>query len=282
MDERWRLLVFALVLVSMTGAEICLPRRALGPRHWNRWLANLALAVFNTVVLRLALPISLVAWAAIVEQRQWGLLLWEPLSRSLENPVARGVVSLLLLDLLVYAQHVAFHRIPWLWRWHRVHHADLELDASSGIRFHIGEIALSLLLKGAAVACLGIAPEDVLLFEILLNAAAMFNHANVAWPKSVDRVLRCFIVTPDMHRVHHSIEPDEMHRNFGFNVPWWDWLFGTYRAEPKAGHVEMRLGLHEERDVRHAGALTWMMVEPFRRRAPAREITLETQDELTD
>ena len=171
---------------------------------------------------------------------------------------------MILLDFIVYLQHVMVHAVPMLWRLHRVHHADLDFDVTTGARFHPIEILLSMVIKFAAIAVLGAPPAAVLVFEVLLNGTAMFNHGNVGLPPTLDRVLRWFLVTPDMHRVHHSVEVDETNSNFGFNLSWWDRLFGTYREQPRAGQTEMVIGLKNERDAKVCDRLPAMLMMPFR------------------
>jgi sterol desaturase/sphingolipid hydroxylase (fatty acid hydroxylase superfamily) len=173
------------------------------------------------------------------------------------------VLSVVILDLAIYLQHVLFHAVPALWRLHRMHHADLEFDVSTGLRFHPVEILLSTVIKLAVVAALGAPALAVVIFEVLLNATSMFNHSNVRVPLGIDRMLRWLVVTPDMHRVHHSITPRETNSNFGFNLPWWDRLFGTYRAQPQAGHEAMTIGIEQFRDVREL-RLDRMLLQPFR------------------
>jgi sterol desaturase/sphingolipid hydroxylase (fatty acid hydroxylase superfamily) len=183
--------------------------------------------------------------------------------------------SIVALDLAIYLQHVLFHAVPALWRLHRVHHADLDFDVTTGARFHPLEIVLSMLIKFAAIAVLGAPAVAVLVFEVLLNALAMFNHANVRIPAPIDRALRVVLVTPDMHRVHHSIEGDETDSNFGFNLSLWDRLFGTYRAGPRAGHEAMTIGIREFRDPGQCATLPGMLAIPFRGAAPALGASLE-------
>ena len=157
-------------------------------------------------------------------------------------------IAVLALDCLIYGQHVLFHFFSPLWRFHMVHHSDLGFDTTTGVRFHPIEIVISVCVKMLAVLVLGSPPEAVILFEVLLNGTSLFNHGNVRLPDGADRALRLFVVTPDMHRVHHSIHKAETNSNFGFNFPWWDWLFGTYRAQPAAGHMEMTIGLEQFRE----------------------------------
>jgi sterol desaturase/sphingolipid hydroxylase (fatty acid hydroxylase superfamily) len=251
--------VFAVVAAWEAMAprrERMLPRRA-------RWPSNLAIVALNTALVRLLLPTTAVAFALMSEQRGWGLL------NAVDLPHwAAVVLAVLALDLAIYLQHVLFHAVPVLWRLHRMHHADLDIDVTTGARFHPIEIALSMGLKLGAIAALGAPAEAVLAFEILLNATAMFNHANLRLPEAVDRGLRWIVVTPDMHRVHHSIVRQETDSNFGFNMPWWDRLFGTYRAQPAAGHGAMTIGIPQFRAPREQ-RLDHMLTQPFRDDAPA-------------
>jgi sterol desaturase/sphingolipid hydroxylase (fatty acid hydroxylase superfamily) len=201
-------------------------------------VVNLGLGALNAGLVSLAGPLSLMAIAALGQQRQWGLfgLVSAP-------PPVVMLGSLLLLDLTVYFQHRLFHAVGPLWRLHRMHHSDIRFDTTTGVRFHPGEALLSMLVKSAAVIAIGAPVAAVLAFEIVLNAISMFNHANLRLPAVLDRWLRHVVVTPDMHRVHHSIEADELNRNFGFNLSCWDRLFGTYRAQPAGGHAGMTIGL---------------------------------------
>jgi sterol desaturase/sphingolipid hydroxylase (fatty acid hydroxylase superfamily) len=255
-----RLGLFAGVLVLMMLAEACFPRR---PRHLprgGRWASNLGLVAVNTLAVRWLSPLSAMGAALYwVEERGVGLL---PLLAWPDW--LRLVAALLVLDLAIYAQHVVFHRVPWLWRLHRVHHVDLEFDVTTGVRFHTVEILLSLLWKLVVVIALGAPALAVLIFEVTLNAVSLFNHANLRLPRAVDRVLRWVVVTPDMHRVHHSVERRETNSNFGFNLPWWDWLFRTYRAQPAAGHDAMTIGLREFRDPRDCVRLDGLLLLPWR------------------
>ncbi len=239
--------------------ELAAPRRAPSQPRWLRWYANIGIVVFNTVAVRLIFPLVPVALAVVAADRGWGVLNLVALPLWLEI-----VIAVLVLDLVIYLQHVMFHAVPALWRLHRMHHADLDFDVTTGSRFHPFEIILSVLLKLAAVVVLGPPAVAVVVFEVLLNGTSMFNHGNLRLPPGLDRVLRWAIVTPDMHRVHHSDIPAETNSNFGFNLPWWDRLFGTYRAQPGLGHEAMTIGLDAFRD----GAelhLHNMLVQPFRR-----------------
>ena len=239
-----RLGTFVVVLVLLAAGEALMPRRNRAvTRRW-RWPTNITVVVLNTVLVRTALPVTAVGMAVIAEQRGWGLLhAIGPLPTLLTVCVA-----VFLLDLAIYLQHVLFHAVPVLWRLHRMHHADIDVDVTTGSRFHPGEILLSMLVKFASIGALGASPLAVLSFEVLLNTGSMFDHANVRIPLVADRVLRLFVVTPDMHRVHHSAVPVETNTNFGFTFPWWDYLCGTYRAQPTAGHEAMTVGLMSFRD----------------------------------
>lgn len=253
-----RLAVFLGVLVAMVLWEIAAPRRRRDIPRVIRWTNNLALVVVDTILLRLSFPILAVGLAAMAQDRGWGLL------NNVDVPVWVSVgVSMLLLDLAIYLQHVMFHAVPGLWRLHRMHHADLDFDATTGLRFHPVEILISMGIKLAVVAALGPPAVAVLLFEVILNATALFNHANIDLPRPVDRVLRLIVVTPDMHRVHHSVDPRETNSNYGFNLPWWDRLLGTYVAQPAKGHEEMKIGIEQFRTRRDLW-LDRMLIQPVR------------------
>jgi sterol desaturase/sphingolipid hydroxylase (fatty acid hydroxylase superfamily) len=253
-----RLACFLGILVLMALWEVVAPRRAQSIRRRARWPSNLGIVVLNTAVLRVLIPTTAVGLALVGEERGFGLL-----NNLALPPWAAVVVSILLLDLAIYLQHVMFHAVPMLWRLHRMHHADLEFDVTTGARFHPIEILLSMGIKLAVIAALGASAVGVVIFEILLNATSMFNHGNVRIPAPLDRILRWLVVTPDMHRVHHSIRPAETNSNFGFNVPWWDRLFGTYRAQPAAGHEGMTIGIEQFRGPRELW-LDRMLLQPWR------------------
>jgi sterol desaturase/sphingolipid hydroxylase (fatty acid hydroxylase superfamily) len=257
-----RLASFAGVLALMAGLETFAPRRRLtAPRGW-RWANNLALVAVNSLCVRLLFPLAGVGFALLAQERGWGLF------NLLAAPGWLAfVVCFILLDLVIWGQHVAFHRVPALWRLHRMHHADTDIDASTGLRFHPLEIVLSMVVKFAAVAALGAPPLAVLAFEVALNATSMFNHANLRLPAGLDAALRQLIVTPDMHRVHHSVDPRETHSNFGFNLSVWDRLFGLYRAQPALGHEAMAIGLPIFRDEREL-RLDRLITQPFRNPEP--------------
>ncbi len=254
-----RLGCFALVFVAVAVWEVVAPRRSREFSRWARWPGNLAISALNAALVRAVLPTALVGFAIAVQGRQWGLLNQVPLPDWLS--IAIGVV---IFDLIIYVQHVVLHAVRVLWRVHRMHHADLDFDVTTGVRFHPVEILLSLAVKLAVVAACGIPAMAVLIFEVLLNAASMFNHGNVTVSPAVDSGLRRVLVTPDMHRVHHSIVPAEMNSNFGFILPWWDRLFGTYRAQPAAGHMAMTIGIDRFRSPQDL-RLDRMLVQPFRR-----------------
>jgi sterol desaturase/sphingolipid hydroxylase (fatty acid hydroxylase superfamily) len=254
-----RLSAFFGVLAVMAGWELMAPRRVLTVPRRLRWPSNLGIVVLNSIALRLVFPAAAVGMALFAQANGWGLFH----RLGLPGWVAL-IAGIVLLDLAIYMQHVLFHAVPALWRLHRMHHADLDIDVTTGARFHPVEIVLSMLIKFAVIAALGVPPEAVLLFEVLLNATSMFNHANVRMPERVDRVLRAFVVTPDMHRVHHSLERDETNSNFGFNLALWDRLFGTYRAQPRAGHDAMQIGIPEFRDRTDCASLPGMLALPFR------------------
>ena len=254
-----RLTIFGTVFLLLALIEVVAPRRRSPPARARRWPTNLGLMVLGAAVIRIALPLAAVEAGALATDRGWGLL---GTLGGAKSPlgVAGAVIA---LDLAIYVQHVLMHRVPVLWRLHRIHHADPAFDASTGIRFHPLESLLSAAFKIVLVVILGASAVAVMAFEILLNVSSMFNHANLRLPVGVDRVLRRILVTPDMHRVHHSIAPIELNRNFGFALPWWDWLCGTYQDQPVAGHETMVIGLASIVPAR-AQRLLPMLVEPFR------------------
>ena len=252
-----RLGFFFGVLVLMAAWEAATPRRERSQTRALRWTSNLGIVVVNTLLVRLLFPVLPVALALMANDRGWGLF------NNVDAPTWLAVVvSVVLLDLLIYGQHVFVHFVPVLWRLHRMHHADLDIDVTTGARFHPLEIIFSILIKMAAVAVLGAPAAAVLIFEVALNATSMFNHANVKLLAGLDRVLRWVVVTPDMHRVHHSVIKTETDSNFGFNLPWWDRIFGTYNDQPQAGHDSMTIGLPIFRDPGWL-RLHRMMAQPF-------------------
>ena len=245
--------IFALVAVW----ECVAPRRPRTVSRRLRWPNNLGIVALNTVLLRMVFPAAAVGLALAGERQGWGLL-----NAFAVSPWVAVPLAVVLLDLAIYLQHVMFHAVPALWRLHRMHHADLDVDVTTGARFHPIEILLSMGIKLAVVAALGAPPLAVLIFEVLLNATSMFNHGNVRIAGKLERVLRWFVVTPDMHRVHHSTVPRETNSNFGFNLPWWDRLLGTYRARPAAGHQAMTIGIEQFRTRRDLW-LDRMLAQPF-------------------
>jgi len=256
-NEAWfRLGAFAVVLGLMLLWEALNPRRTplLG---WNRRLNNLALVSLDVLAVRFLIPIATVTVAEISMARGWGLF----------NIVDAGfwpsfVLSFLLMDLVIYGQHVITHKIPLLWRIHRLHHTDLDFDVTTALRFHPFEIILSMFVKFFFIALFGAPVVAVIVFEIILNISSMFNHSNIRIPVNIDRLLRFFIVTPDMHRVHHSPIKVETNSNYGFNIPWWDYIFSTYRAQPSAGHTKMKIGLNEFQGDKVV-FLHWLLIQPF-------------------
>ena len=253
-----RLGAFVGILALMALWELAAPRRAQEIARLRRWPGNLGVVVLDALAVRLIFPTAAVGVALLAEARSWGLF------HALDIPGWLAIVtSVVLLDLAIYLQHVLFHAVPALWRLHRMHHADLEFDVTTGVRFHPLEIVLSMAIKIAVVAALGMPAVAVLVFEVLLNATSMFNHGNVRLSPVLDRALRWVVVTPEMHRVHHSVVPQEANSNFGFNLPWWDRLFGTYRVAPAAGHEGMTIGIEQFRDPREL-RLDRMLIQPFR------------------
>jgi sterol desaturase/sphingolipid hydroxylase (fatty acid hydroxylase superfamily) len=256
-EQTIRLSVFAGVLLLVALWEIISPRRPLQNNKGRRWFTNLSLVFIDTTAVRLLLPILPVALAQVAESRGWGLF------NSLQMTLwLKILLSFVILDFIIYLQHVMFHHSRILWRLHRMHHTDLDLDVTSGNRFHPLEIIISMLIKMAAVVLLGVPSQAVLIFEVVLNACAMFNHGNIRLPVTLDRLLRLLLVTPDMHRVHHSTIVRETNSNFGFNLPWWDRICGTYRPQPEKGHLDMAIGLNEYRDPEKLTLLR-LLVQPF-------------------
>jgi len=246
------------IFAVMALWEVLAPRRRLQRSKWVRWTNNVGLVVFNSLVLRVLLPTAAVGMALFAGEQGWGLF------NYITVPWWLTVVgSVIAMDFFIWLQHVMVHAIPLLWRLHRVHHADLDYDVTTGARFHTLEILLSMGIKFAVIVLLGPPVVAVVLFEIILNATAMFNHANVRLPAAVDSILRWVVVTPDMHRVHHSVEDDETNSNFGFNLPWWDRLFGTYRAQPRGGHEGMTIGIRTFREDKWCSWLPGMLAIPF-------------------
>lgn len=266
-EAQIRLACFGGVFLLMALWELAAPRRPSLPAKGRRWLANLGLVVVDTLAVRLVFPLAAVGMAGLAQEWQWGVL------NRWETPyVLAFLASVVALDFIIYLQHVVFHALPPLWRLHMVHHADLDFDVTTGLRFHPLEILLSMAIKLTAVAIIGPPVEAVVAFEVLLNATSMFNHSNIRIPPRLDHVLRWLVVTPDMHRVHHSIDVSESNHNFGFNLPWWDRLCGTYQPRPAAGHEKMMIGLHRYRDVMQQ-SLYRLLVMPFVREIDDRSIS---------
>lgn len=254
-----RLGFFVGVFVVIALWEISLPRRRLSIPKAARWGSNLALVVLNSLVLRLLFPAAALGAAVYAQENSWGLF------NRIEIPaVLAVVVSVVLLDLVIYLQHVMVHHVPVFWRFHRVHHVDLDYDLTTGTRFHTLEMIFSMLIKFGVIVLLGPPLVAVVIFEVILNVTAMFNHGNIYLPPKIDRVLRLFIVTPDMHRVHHSVHPALTNSNFGFSLPWWDRMFGTYRDQPLESHADMQIGLMAFRNPAQTNRLDGMLLIPFK------------------
>ena len=253
-----RLGFFSGILGIMSLWELAAPRRTLTVPKLLRWINNIGMVVINSFLLRIVFPSAAVGVSVFAQKHGWGLFNYAQISHTIA--VAMSVVA---LDFIIYLQHVMFHAVPVFWRIHRMHHADLDFDVTTGVRFHPLEILLSMLIKSAGVVVLGPPVLGVIIFEVVLNATSMFNHSNVRVLHGLDRILRWFVVTPDMHRVHHSIEGRETNSNFGFNLPWWDRLLGTYRAQPRMGHEGMTIGLEAFRDRKSCVVLPGMLSIPF-------------------
>jgi len=258
-DEAAIRLGFFLGVLALMGVwEWLAPRRPLSTSKSRRWRANLGIVLLDTAAVRLLVPTTAVGMALLAQQRGWGLL------NQFELPDWLAfLIGMLALDCVIYLQHVMFHAVPALWRLHMMHHSDLDFDVTTGVRFHPIEIVLSMGIKLAAIVVLGPPALAVLAFEVTLNAVTMFNHGNVQLPARLDRLLRLVVVTPEMHRVHHSSLVHETNSNFGFSFPWWDRLFGTYRAQPKLGHIGMTIGLDQFRDPDQL-KLGGLLLQPFR------------------
>ena len=258
-EQTIRLIFFFGTLAVVAMWEFIAPRRVLSDSKTGRWFTNLSLVLLNTVAVRFLLPILPVGLATKFEGHGWGILNMMSLPSWLKI-----FLAVLILDLVIYLQHLLFHNIPFLWRLHRMHHADLDIDVTTGNRFHPLEICISIWIKLTAISVIGAPIIAVVAFEVLLNTMAQFNHGNIWVPETVDRWLRFIVVTPDMHRVHHSVVLCETNSNFGFNLPWWDRLFGTYRSQPEHGHAGMSIGLKEYRDPAKL-TLGWLLLQPFTR-----------------
>jgi sterol desaturase/sphingolipid hydroxylase (fatty acid hydroxylase superfamily) len=252
-----RLGFFFGILIAMFLWELIAPRRPLTASKIVRWASNLGLVFIDSIVARLVFPTALVGIALLAQQQGWGLL------NQLELSVLLKIIfSVLVLDLAIYLQHVMFHSAPLLWRLHMVHHSDMDIDVTTGVRFHPIEILLSMGIKTVVVVLIGAPAASVLIFEIILNGTSMFNHGNVRYPQQIDAFLRLLVVTPEMHRVHHSTIRWETNSNLGFSFPWWDRLFGTYRPQPAKGHLEMTIGLDQYKEPQKLTFL-WLIALPF-------------------
>lgn len=261
-----RFAAFLGIFTTMAVLELSLPRRTPDQRKGARWRTNLAMVIVDAMALRVIFPLAAVGTAIWAEANGYGLF------RSAGVPVwAAGLAGFVILDFAVWLEHVASHKIPILWRIHRMHHSDIDFDLTTALRFHPLEIVLSMFWKAAIIIALGVPVLAVLLFEIVLNGAAMFNHSNWKIPERIDAILRLFIVTPDMHRVHHSVHVRETDSNYGFNFPFWDRLFRTYTDQPRDGHLGMTIGLNEYRGDEPTG-FVWSLLLPFRRNVRREEM----------
>jgi len=252
-----RMAFFVGIFLAVALVELIVPRRSLTTSKTSRWVGNIGIVFINAFVLRILFPAGAVGISVWIGHQDWGIF------NHIQWPFWLEVMlTIIILDFVIYMQHVMFHAVPILWRLHMMHHADLDYDLTTGTRFHPIEIIISLGIKAGAITVLGAPPVGVIIFEILLNGTAMFNHGNFFIPLGIDRVLRLLVVTPDMHRVHHSVFPNETNTNFGFNLPWWDRLCGTYRSQPRKGHEQMTIGLNQFRDPSRL-TLPWMIALPF-------------------
>ena len=252
-----RVSFFIGILLIMAVWEVVSARRPQAIGRNKRWPHNIMIVVVDTLAVRLVFPMVAIGAAFLSVDKGWGVL------NLISLPDWISVLlAVVILDLVIYFQHRVFHAVPWFWRLHRMHHADLEFDVTTGLRFHPLEILLSMGLKIVVVIALGAPPIAVLIFEVLLNATSMFNHANIYIPTNVDRYLRRVVVTPDMHRVHHSILREETDSNFGFNLPWWDWIFKTYRSQPVKGHQDMTIGIQQFRSHEQL-RVDKLLIQPF-------------------
>ena len=252
-----RLSSFLGLYALLTIWEISSPKRKLEHARRLRWVSNFGLIIISSILVRFIFPTAAVGIALLVEKNQWGLLYYFDLS-----VVMHFVIAFILMDLSLYFQHVMFHALPLFWRFHRVHHTDLDFDITTGLRFHPFEMVISILIKFMTITALGVPVLAVVIFEIILNAASMFSHSNIKIISSIERIVRWFIVTPDMHRIHHSVSENETNSNFGFFISVWDRLFGTYTKEPNAGHKDMEIGLHNFRESKWQD-LRWLIYLPF-------------------
>jgi len=257
-DQELRTYAFISIISMVILWEFMANKRPLQQSKVKRWLNNFGLIAVDTVVVKLLLPAGAFGVALWAENKGYGLL------NNIEvSPLAATVVTVIVLDMIIYWQHRLFHVVPVFWRLHQVHHADRDIDVSTGLRFHPIEILISMLIKFAAVIVLGAPAAAVVLFEVILNGMAMFNHGNIRLPKALDSLIRLLFVTPDMHRVHHSIFKHETNSNYGFNLSIWDKVFGSYHAQPDLGHDKMTIGLQQYQGNTPTSSLLWMLKLPF-------------------
>ena len=269
----WRLGCFVGILAIMLLWEQLAPKRQAQLSAKKRWPANLGIVIIDSIVLRLLIPTGAIGAALWAEQQSFGLL------QQLDWPIwVTGILGFLVLDCAIYWQHRLFHRVPILWRIHRMHHADTDFDTTTGLRFHPIEIVLSMLIKIAVVAVFGISALTVLVFEIVLNATSLFNHGNVALPRRLEGPVRALIVTQEMHRIHHSQVQKETDSNFSFNLSLWDRLFGSYTAKPEAGSDSIAIGLKEYPAAPQSTKLTYLLMIPFRQPQQSAHAKSDTQD----
>ena len=257
-EQAIRLAAFVAMLVAMAAWEILAPRRALAVPKAKRWANNLALLLINSILVRVLFPAAAIGFAVFAESRSMGLFHMVYLSQPLAI-----VLSVVVMDFAIYLQHIVFHAVPVLWQLHRVHHADLDFDVTTGTRFHPIEIVLSMGIKFLVIITLGPPVVSVLIFELLLNVTAMFNHANIRLPDRIDGLVRRLVVTPDMHRIHHSVDRGETNSNFGFCLSVWDRSLGTYLATPRLGHIAMQIGVAALRDPNRVITVKGMLALPF-------------------
>jgi len=256
-QNQLRLIIFVLVFLLFAGIETIRPLRKFNKNRLKRWANHLGLIFVGTFIIRLILPIGALFAAKYAQEQGIGILSLSNLPFFFEV-----LIGFITLDLAIYTQHVVFHKVSWLWRLHRVHHYDTQFDVSTAVRFHPLEILLSQGIKIGVIVAIGAPLLSVFLFEIILSSTSLFNHSNINVPKKLDTFLRLFVVTPDMHRIHHSIHPEELQSNFGFNLPVWDHLFKTYKAQPKDGQRDMTIGLKSFRDEKLQG-LKSLLLNPF-------------------
>jgi len=254
-----RLAIFTGVLAVMILWEVIAPRRQILISRWQRWSANFALSVLSMVLMRVTIATAALWAANTAMENSWGLL------HLIDLPAVAGfVISIVLLDLAIYGQHRASHQWKWLWRLHKVHHTDLDFDVTTAIRFHPIEIFISMAYKVVCILIIGVNPVAVVVFEIILSSCALFNHSNIRIPLVIDKVIRLFLVTPDMHRVHHSVIQTETDSNYGFSISIWDRLFNSYIDQPQQGHIEMKIGLTQYQHIKDVN-IPKLLLMPFKR-----------------